>query len=379
MTFLDYDMNLVNLRNNYLIAANQILSEDAPPDQVNTSANASWYIKWKSDTVTTFRNSFAKARQYAQKMHDKYTEWLKKNREFFDTAKYGVPAGCTVSHAPDYRQAIFRIKEPIANALNGIALDKISVGDDPRKSDGNNPNNRWFMKFLIKDYNGAGNDFTKYAQEYYNGQDNTNTINTHDMRLYIPIMYNYCLNYMTTIAALEQQMNIIISWINLDPVSREQGNSNTAQQQYNAMVQKQNNGIASTNPQQNVVHANAQIFQEFNTVPQGSIGKPVSNVKTANTNSFMAKGANKGSSMGIKQFKPQQQQQQKSLQPGNQKQLIMKKKQVAVNIVKDCFAAKVTAAGRVYRDFISTLQTYIYGVQQHIERQNNQKKAKKKK
>lgn len=387
--FLDFDMRLSLLKDNYLIQASELyttLNEAAPP---NTSASSDWYIKWKAETTMTLKNSFAQAKQYADKMATKYEAWLKNNREYFDPNKYGVPSGCTISKAPDYRQAIFRIKEPLANALNGISIDKIQAGDDPNKADGNNADNRWFMKFLIKSYNGTGEDFGKFAKDYYAGNDNLNTINAHDMKMYIPIMHNFCLSYPQIIHNLENQLQMILTWIALDPVSGQQNTTTSPEQQLQQLQQnKVANQMASTNPQQNVVHAAADylafresciVLNEYINVQQSGTARPIVNTNMAQ-NSYQSKQSfminNKNNQQHNLRNNPTQQQQNQQMKAQvNQKQLLMKKKQTAVNLVKDCFASKVTAAGMIYRDFIATLQTYIYGIQQKITAQNK-KQAK---
>lgn len=387
--FLDYDMRLLTLKDNYLIEASLLYElHEANPQQQNTQASSDWYIRWKANTVMTFKNSFAQAQQYASKMNTKYFSWLKTNKEYFDPTKYGVPAGCTLSKAPDYRQAILRIKEPLANALNGISLDNISAGDD--ESDGNNTSNRWFMKYLIKSYDGTGEDFAKFAKDYYAGNDNLNTINTHDMIMYIPIMYNFCLGYDQLMHNLESQLNTIISYINLDPISGQQNPSNSAETQMAQLQQKKaNNQMASTNPQQNIVHAAADyllmresymMLNEYNTIQQEATAAPTVNTNTTNMvqqGNMVKSGASVTTNQqhNFRQNSQTPQTQNQVSNQINQKQLLMKKKQTAVNIIKDCFSSKVTAAGMIYRDFISTLQTYIYGIQQRVKR-NNEAQAK---
>ena len=48
----------------------------------------------------------------------------------------------------------------------------------------------------------------------------------------------------------------------------------------------------------------------------------------------------------------------------SEKTLAMKRKQVACNIVKDVFNCKVTAAGKIYRDYITILRTHLATIQQ---------------
>ena len=50
----------------------------------------------------------------------------------------------------------------------------------------------------------------------------------------------------------------------------------------------------------------------------------------------------------------------------------MKKKQIAVNLIKDCFSAKVSGAGSLYKDFITILQTHIATLQQNLKKKSYQ-------
>ena len=88
-----YDPLIVDLRNNFLLEASIILNEAPPYQKNNIQADASWYIKWKGEYVITLKNSFTQFRQYALTQNNKYSKWLRDNREFFDARKYNPGSG----------------------------------------------------------------------------------------------------------------------------------------------------------------------------------------------------------------------------------------------------------------------------------------------
>jgi hypothetical protein len=383
--FLGYDMSLVELRNKYLIEAS-LLNED-------TAANNQWYVKWKGEAVVLLKNNFTQFRNYANSQIQKYNGWLRDNRQFFDTTKYPVDKSCAITKAPDYKAGMMRIKEPIINALNGLNLQRIEVQND---TDGTPNDNRWFMKTLIKTYNGDGTDFNKYAKSYYYGEDKKEDLTPQDINAMMGQMYQYCMNYMQTVHMLENQMQSIITYLNRDPVTGQQQTSNSAETQLNdlnrANQTNQNNQVASTNPNNNVVqHASADyllmrecvfLLSEY-TAPNIQSAGSVSNTMMASTSNTpnvspsvrTASANNKTYNQDHPISKAEQNQQNKKPNGTpkvqvNDKLLIMKKKQVACDIVKDCFSAKVTATGFLYRDFITLLQTHVATLKQNMIQKN---------
>ena len=388
-----YDPLMVDLRNNFLLEASIILNEALPYQKNNVQADASWYIKWKGEYVITLKNSFTQFRQYALTQNNKYSKWLRDNREFFDARKYNPGSGCSIQSAPDYREAISRIKKPISVVINGEALSRISVPDSTNASKSSiytsNVDNRWFYKMLIPEYNGNGDDFLKFARGYYNGNDKKKTINAKVMATYIPMMYNYCINYMNTVQILDNQLNTIIGFANRDPVSGTQNTSDDAVKQYqNQQQQNANNQYASTNANNNVVNASTEyewersvILNELGSTAPTSFMTPQSKSSMTSTTSRISNTINGGSKNTLQN---KNQANVKGNTNGvnltnnkvNQKQLAMKKKQVAANIVKDAFLCKLTASNAIYRDFITTLQVWAAGVQEQLKK-SNERTAKK--
>ena len=399
--FLDYDPRLVDLRNKYLAEASLLYYHTILSEAGQTAAaDNQWYIKWKGETVALLKNNFAQYRNYANQQITKYNGWLRNNREFFDTTKYPVDKSCNINNAPNYKAAMMRIKEPITNALNGLNLSRIEVPDD---NDGVENDNRWFMKFLIKTYNGDGNDFTKFAKSYYYGEDSKNNLTPQEVGAMMTNIYNYCLNYMQTIHLLENQLQAIITYINRDPVTGQQQTSNDAETQLNNLNRNQQNPnqVASTNPvanamnqaqQQQIQHAAADyllmreafiVLDEFTNAPTTSSPSAVNSVQqSSNTNTPNSSPQVQGSVGNNRTVNPTQpsnkaqQTQQKQNPKGtpvaqvNQKLLVMKKKQVACDLIKDCFHAKVTASGMIYKDFITLLQTHIATVQENLHKKS---------
>lgn len=367
--FSEFDILISAMRDNFLIETTQLILEAQAP---NTTADSEWYIKWKADSVMTLKNAFAKFKEYAYRQINKYGEWLRDNQKYFDTQTYPPPSGSTVPNAPDYKAAINRIKQPFSNMISDSQLNQIQIGNT---EDSGSMDNRWFMKILIKDYNGTGDDFSKYCVGYYNGEDKRKTLTPELMVTYIPFMYKYCSNYAQMVTTLENQMNGLILYINQDPVSGQQAPSDTAQKDLNTLNNdKLITGKASTNPGNNVVNASAHdmfigmVLHEVDTIqnaPQSNTGKPVTNTAQVKTSNMMVQS---------QQQRPNQQQQQKQPQnrPIDQKQALMKKKKMACTLVRECFNAKVNATGNIYRDFIVTLQT-VY----HLVKEKESKKKKR--
>ena len=335
------------------------------------------------------RNSFAKFKEYAVRQTTKYNGWLKENREYFDTSKFPTDKSCSLQDAPDYRSAIMRIKEPLSNVIHGVPLDRIQVDDNMNSNESGSMDNKWFMQLLIKSYNGTGDDFKRFSKTYYYGEDKRQSLDNIKVAKLIPIMFSYCMNYLQTVHILENELQAVFMYLNQDPVSHAQGTSDNAERQFDAMNQaQQQNQMASTNPQRNVVNASVDylayresvILNEYtSTASAGSIG----NTATANGSaqagqapSVLGGGRPSNGNAAVKQQNPNTTLAKNMMaREKNQKQLMMKKKQTAFNIIRDCFEAKTTAAGMIYRDFITTLQVYLNGVQEFI-RKNNKKQSK---
>ena len=198
--FLDYDPMMDALMVNCILESSIILED------MTHGTDSQWYVKWKGNTVLTLKNSFAKFKDYSYRQNAKYGEWLKNNKEYFDTRKYPVKKGCSVPNAPDYKSAINRIKQPLTNVINGVDLNRIQIHENNGAT-----NNQWFMKLLIPEYNGTGDDFFNFARMYYSGQGRKANISVQEMNNFVPLMYRYCNSYIQTITILENQMNILIT------------------------------------------------------------------------------------------------------------------------------------------------------------------------
>lgn len=387
--FLDFDILMSALQDNYLLKAQDMILEAVTS---NPNADSSWYIKWKSDTALTMKNTFNKFKGYANRQIAKYAEWLNDNAKYFDTQKYPPPSGSSISNAPDYKSAINRIKRPMSQSISSVDLEKIQAGIN-HDQDAGSLDNRWFMKLLIPEYNGTGDAFLRYCKMYYNGEGKKRNLTPEDMVEYVPIMYNYCLNFGSLVHSLEGELNTIIMYINTDPISKFVEPTDNAERQYQTLQQNQAIKGANTNPNNNVVqHASYDYhsFRELYMINEaisypiakttgGGVRKagpflkpsisPNVNMNRQNTVNNMHPGNN---------APPRPNNNAGQLQKPNHKQMLMKKKQVACNIVKDCFHAKVNAAGLIYRDFIITLQTVAHLTQEQIQK-NKLKNSKKKK
>ena len=368
--FLDFDILLSALRDNYIIKASEMIYEASSTPQ----ADSDWYIKWKAETVMSMKNAFSKSKAYSMRQIEKYDRFLITNKQYFDINKYPPADDLRITDAPDYETAISRIRKPLAN-LSAVPLDKIEVG-------GRTSNNQWFMKMLISDYDGNGTGFLSFCENYFNGNDNKKTLESHDMVKFIPIMYKYCMDYNSLVNTLDSQLHAILTYINQDPISKQVNATDTAEKELELMAkqkQQQASKMASTNPQKNVIHASADylafresfmILTEITnsaSIPSKSQSKPMNNQSNTIMNQKQQSPSNNPNQLVNKQ------QQDKNtgtvvVHKANQKQIIMKKKQVACEIMKDYFHAKVDAASLIYRDFIVTLETAFHLIQEQIKK-----------
>lgn len=378
----DYDPLISALVDKFLLEAPMITYSG----QKSQQADSSWWIKWKADYVTTLKNSFAKFKEYANRQNLKYGTWLKNNKDYFKPEDYGASVGVSVPNAPDYRSAIARIKTAIPTTINGPVLNRLEV-----TTDGNNAvsggDNGFFYRIICPDYQGSGDDFLNFCRGYYSGNDNKRTITMRQSAAYIPIMHNYCMSFPQLINALQNQVQQIITFVNQDALTGQYNPSDSAEKQAQALQQSQMQQTqkASSNPNNNIVqHAASDLdylafdylFHEVQTVAGA---KTIGNTGTGS----MAKMTNTvGAARNVAgQQKVQQQNQVKNIQDQNKqkvnaKQLALKKKQFAATILRDVINCKLSSAGSIYSDFITTLQVHIHGVQEKIAKQN-QKMADK--
>jgi hypothetical protein len=391
--FLDYDPLLVDLRNKFLVEASMLISQQVLQEEVPI-ANQTWYIKWKGETAILLKNNFAQYSKFASDQMKKYNPWLKDNAEYFNPSNYPIDPSCTLNKAPDYRTAIYRIKEPIVNALNDINLSRIEVEDD---TDGIDNNNRYFMKSIIKSYQGNGDDFLDFAKTYYSGEDRTQDLSAQELTSMMANMYNYCMNYNQMVHVLQNQLQSIISFLNRDPVSGQQNDSQAAEKDLQGLNAQQQSGnkTASSNPMANVSntqtttvqHASADwlmmresVLVEYANVATSSNSNQASTIKQSSTPNITQGAKRSNTTSGnVDPSKntpyknndphgtPRVQQDSKS----SEKTLAMKRKQVACNIVKDVFNCKVTAAGKIYRDYITVLRTHVATIIEQQKKNSN--------
>lgn len=358
--FLDFDMLLSALRDDYIIKASEMIYEASSTPQ----ADSDWYVKWRAETVMSMKNAFSKFKAYSLRQIEKYDRFLVTNKQYFDINKYPPADDLRIKDAPDYETAISRIRKPLAN-LNAVQLDKIEVGGDT-------PNNQWFMKILVSDYDGDGTGFLSFCENYFNGNDNKRTLESHDMVKFIPIMYKYCMDYNSLVNMLDSQLHAILMYINQDPISKQTNATDTAEKQLEVMAkqkQQQASKMASTNPQKNVIHASADYlaFRESFMILEEVMFSAPSKSQLDSMLSIDQKRQNKNKNTGTV-----------VVHKANQKQIIMKKKQAACKIIKDCFNAKVNAASLIYRDFIVTLETAFHLIQEQIKKtKTDQQKEQK--
>ena len=111
--FDTYDMGLVNLRNEYIMKANEYIDSHRDQYIIEAEGNAiqratpvadnAWYIRWKVDSANLLKSNFAKFKQYAAGQDNKYGVWLRNNKKYFDPSVYPAGKSCRLNNAPNYK------------------------------------------------------------------------------------------------------------------------------------------------------------------------------------------------------------------------------------------------------------------------------------
>lgn len=369
-----------------------------------------WYLKWKQATATGMKATLDKFLAYSNKQINKNRAFLEQNKEMIlNSKKYPVKGSTVIQNAPLYDQAIQRISRPISNGLIGINLEKVEVsgqqenqvamgeadqatvqGGTVSQATANSQQttteaeNLWLKKMLVPGYSGKVS-FTEGAKAYFYGSDSRTNMNIKMVQQLLPKAYQYCYNYNRNAHSTQTDLNGIISFINKDPVTNQQQTQAATAQQ--AQQAGQSNGMASTNPTANTA-VNAAVEAEYfydryglNEVDQttvANVNRPITPARSVNTSqqtnqTRQSYTQNRVDTTTNQQNQNNQQSEEntvkkqekaKAKQEKSQAQLLAKKKQAAVELVRDAFNAKLTAMGLVYRDFIKIMNNHILSYKQ---------------
>lgn len=298
------------------------------------------YIRWKSEINRGLKSNIEQFEKYINNQNSRYSDWLMNNKHFIqDKNKYPIKKNSS-KKLPNYKNAINRIKKPFGTMLSGTDLSRIAF-----KNETNNEldsNNMWFKKILIPSYQDETISFDIYCKKYFNGEDEKIKYNKDQRFDLLRIAYNYCINIGSITRVMNNELSMILGFINQDPITGIRLNDLTNNEIRNMEINKRQ-GIATSNVNKNIDRA---INNEATNTIQSDKSFMTPYVTGKNTNKTITQ---KDNSINIKN-KPKLK---------NINSIKMKKKQIAINIVKTCFNAKLSAAGAIYYEFINLIQDHI--------------------
>ena len=340
--------------------------------------------QWRLDNITAIKANLKKFKDYANNQGKQNNEWLIQNRDYIiDQQKYPVKSGANIQNAPTYTTAFARIKKPLSSNISGIDIKRVTIldtkannlqGDAKKQAD--YKNNLWFKKMLVTDYNGQG-PFDKFARDYYYGIDKKVNLQSQDIQQLLPKAYNFCTTYNALIKSLETDVNGIINYINKNPITGNQeptlSQAQLAANKNAADVNKSNTQGMATKP----VNADTD-YSLFRSTYFKDLLSEDDQTKTSTATPKMSFSSNSSNSDNNQDGSNQQQNQNKPKQdPEDSETVVYNKKKLVCDILKQALNAKMTAAGMLYRDLFSYMQSHVNSYSKKAN-QNNQKQQQEK-
>lgn len=341
--------------------------------------------QWRLDNITAIKANLKKFKDYANNQGKQNNEWLIQNRDYIiDQQKYPVKSGANIQNAPTYTTAFARIKKPLSSNISGIDIKRVTIldakannlqGDAKKQAD--YKNNLWFKKMLVTDYNGQG-PFDKFARDYYYGIDKKVNLQSQDIQQLLPKAYNFCTTYNALIKSLETDVNGIINYINKNPITGNQeptlSQAQLAANKNAADVNKSNTQGMATKP----VNADTD-YSLFRSTYFKDLLSEDDQTKTSTATPKMSFSNNLSNNDNNQDGSNQPQNQNKPKQdPEDSETVVYNKKKLVCDILKQALNAKMTAAGMLYRDLFSYMQSHVNSYSKKTnQNQNNQKQQEK--
>ena len=342
--------------------------------------------QWRLDNITAIKANLKKFKDYANNQGKQNNEWLIQNRDYIiDQQKYPVKSGANIQNAPTYTTAFARIKKPLSSNISGIDIKRVTIldtkannlqGDAKKQAD--YKNNLWFKKMLVTDYNGQG-PFDKFARDYYYGIDKKVNLQSQDIQQLLPKAYNFCTTYNALIKSLETDVNGIINYINKNPITGNQeptlSQAQLAANKNASDVNKSNTQGMATKP----VNADTD-YSLFRSTYFKDLLSEDDQTKTSTATPKMSFSTNSSNDDNNQDGSNQQQNQNKPKQdPEDSETVVYNKKKLVCDILKQALNAKMTAAGMLYRDLFSYMQSHVNSYSKKTnQNQNNQKQQQEK-
>ena len=331
--------------------------------------------QWRLDNITAIKTNLKKFKDYANNQGKQNNEWLIQNRDYIiDQQKYPVKSGANIQNAPTYTTAFARIKKPLSSNISGIDIKRVTIldtkannlqGDAKKQAD--YKNNLWFKKMLVTDYNGQG-PFDKFARDYYYGIDKK------DIQQLLPKAYNFCTTYNALIKSLETDVNGIINYINKNPITGNQeptlSQAQLAANKNASDVNKSNTQGMATKP----VNADTD-YSLFRSTYFKDLLSEDDQTKTSTATPKMSFSSNSSNGDNNQDDSNQPQNQNKPKQdPEDSETVIYNKKKLVCDILKQALNAKMTAAGMLYRDLFSYMQSHVNSYSKKTNQKQQQEK-----
>ena len=342
--------------------------------------------QWRLDNITAIKANLKKFKDYANNQGKQNNEWLIQNRDYIiDQQKYPVKSGANIQNAPTYTTAFARIKKPLSSNINGVDIKRVTIldtkannlqGDAKKQAD--YKNNLWFKKMLVTDYNGQG-PFDKFARNYYYGIDKKVNLQSQDIQQLLPKAYNFCTTYNALIKSLETDVNGIINYINKNPITGNQeptlSQAQLAANKNTSDVNKSNTQGMATKP----VNADTD-YSLFRSTYFKDLLSEDDQTKTSTATPKMSFSNNSSNNGDNQDGSNQPQNQNKPKQdPEDSETVVYNKKKLVCDILKQALNAKMTAAGMLYRDLFSYMQSHVNSYSKKTnQNQNNQKQQQEK-
>lgn len=343
--------------------------------------------QWRLDNITAIKANLKKFKDYANNQGKQNNEWLIQNRDYIiDQQKYPVKSGANIQNAPTYTTAFARIKKPLSSNISGIDIKRVTIldrkannlqGDAKKQAD--YKNNLWFKKMLVTDYNGQG-PFDKFARDYYYGIDKKVNLQSQDIQQLLPKAYNFCTTYNALIKSLETDVNGIINYINKNPITGNQeptlSQAQLAANKNASDVNKSNTQGMATKP----VNADTD-YSLFRSTYFKDLLSEDDQTKTSTATPKMSFSSNSSNGDNNQDGSNQPQNQNKPKQdPEDSETVVYNKKKLVCDILKQALNAKMTAAGMLYRDLFSYMQSHVNSYSKKTnQNQNNQKQQQQEK
>lgn len=340
--------------------------------------------QWRLDNITAIKANLKKFKDYANNQGKQNNEWLIQNRDYIiDQQKYPVKSGANIQNAPTYTTAFARIKKPLSSNISGIDIKRVTIldtkannlqGDAKKQAD--YKNNLWLKKMLVTDYNGQG-PFDKFARDYYYGIDKKVNLQSQDIQQLLPKAYNFCTTYNALIKSLETDVNGIINYINKNPITGNQeptlSQAQLAANKNASDVNKSNTKGMATKP----VNADTD-YSLFRSTYFKDLLSEDDQTKTSTATPKMSFSSNSSNGDNNQDGSNQPQNQNKPKQdPEDSETVVYNKKKLVCDILKQALNAKMTAAGMLYRDLFSYMQSHVNSYSKKAN-QNNQKQQQEK-